>query len=176
MVLVDVLLAVGWTEATDVRFSDGESEPVETQVPAFSRVAPRPLGLFLLPSRENELDRLIEILRQVDRSFNHAHGPVLSFLCEAWLVDNYATPNPVSVMTQRSGLSERSFKRRFSAATAYTPVEYVKALRIEEAKQMLETENAAIEEFSCRHAREAACHRRQIAARKRSSHICFTFT
>lgn len=67
---------------------------------------------------------------------------------QAWLVDNYATANPVSVMVGRSGLSERSFKRRFSAATGYTPVEYVQALRIEEAKQMLETEDTAIEDVA----------------------------
>jgi transcriptional regulator GlxA family with amidase domain len=66
---------------------------------------------------------------------------------QAWLVDNYATANPVSVMVDRSGLSERSFKRRFSAATGYTPLEYVQALRIEEAKQMLETEATSIEEI-----------------------------
>jgi transcriptional regulator GlxA family with amidase domain len=67
---------------------------------------------------------------------------------QAWLVDNYATPNPVSAMIVRSGLSVRSFKRRFSAATGYTPVEYVQALRIEEAKQMLEREAVTIEEIS----------------------------
>ena len=65
-----------------------------------------------------------------------------------WVVDHYATPNPVSIMVQRSGLTDRSFKRRFSAATGYTPVEYVQALRIEEAKQMLETEDTAIEEVA----------------------------
>ncbi|TYR32103.1 helix-turn-helix domain-containing protein [Mesorhizobium microcysteis] len=67
---------------------------------------------------------------------------------QAWLVDNYATPNPVSAMIERSGLSVRSFKRRFSAATGYTPVEYVQALRVEEAKQMLEREAVTIEEIS----------------------------
>ncbi|WP_371070296.1 helix-turn-helix domain-containing protein [Sinorhizobium meliloti] len=51
-------------------------------------------------------------------------------------------------MVGRSRLSERSFKRRFSAATGYTPVQYVQALRIEEAKQMLETEDVAIEDVS----------------------------
>jgi transcriptional regulator GlxA family with amidase domain len=65
---------------------------------------------------------------------------------QAWLVDNYATANPVSVMVDRSRLSERSFKRRFSAATGYTPLEYVQALRIEQAKQMLESEDTSIEE------------------------------
>jgi transcriptional regulator GlxA family with amidase domain len=76
------------------------------------------------------------------------HSDAVISKIQAWLVDNYATPNPVSVMAERSGLSERSFKRRFSAATGYTPIEYVQALRIEEAKQMLETEDVAIEDVS----------------------------
>lgn len=42
-------------------------------------------------------------------------------------------------MLARSGLLERSFKRRFRAATGYALVDYVQAVRIEEAKQMLET-------------------------------------
>lgn len=76
------------------------------------------------------------------------HSDAVISKIQAWLVDNYATTNPVSAMVGRSGLSERSFKRRFSAATGYTPVEYVQALRIEEAKQMLETEDVAIEDVS----------------------------
>lgn len=67
---------------------------------------------------------------------------------QEWLVDHYATPSPVTAMVNRSGLSERSFKRRFSTATGYTPVEYVQALRIEEAKQMLEIEDMAIDDIS----------------------------
>jgi transcriptional regulator GlxA family with amidase domain len=42
-------------------------------------------------------------------------------------------------MASRSGLPERTFKRRFRAATGYSPVEYVQTLRIEEAKHLLET-------------------------------------
>lgn len=76
------------------------------------------------------------------------HSDAVISRIQAWLVDHYATPNPVSAMVERSGLAERSFKRRFSAATGYTPVEYVQALRIEEAKQMLETEDIAIEEVA----------------------------
>lgn len=76
------------------------------------------------------------------------HGDAVISKIQRWLVDNYATPNPVSVMVERSGLSPRSFKRRFSAVTGYTPLEYVQGLRVEEAKQMLETENAAIEDIS----------------------------
>lgn len=59
--------------------------------------------------------------------------------CQSWIADHYAAPNPVARMVQRSGLAERTFKRRFKAATGYAPVDYVQALRLEEAKQMLET-------------------------------------
>lgn len=59
--------------------------------------------------------------------------------CQVWIADHYTAPNPVSRMVARSGLPERSFKRRFRLATGYTPVVYVQTLRIEEAKQLLET-------------------------------------
>lgn len=59
--------------------------------------------------------------------------------CQAWIADHYDRPNAVARMVARSGLAERTFKRRFKAATGYAPVDYVQALRIEEAKQILET-------------------------------------
>lgn len=63
--------------------------------------------------------------------------------CQSWIAEHYAGANPVARMVQRSGLPERTFKRRFKAATGYAPVDYVQALRIEEAKQILETTNEA---------------------------------
>ena len=52
---------------------------------------------------------------------------------------------PVGAMTKLSGLAERTFIRRFVKATGLSPLEYVHALRLEEAKQMLETEELSIE-------------------------------
>jgi AraC-like DNA-binding protein len=49
---------------------------------------------------------------------------------------------------QRSGLPKRTFDRRFRAATGYSPLAYVQALRIEEAKHLLETGNLPIEEIA----------------------------
>ena len=48
-------------------------------------------------------------------------------------------------MVRRSGLTERSFKRRFKAATGMTPMDYVHTLRLEEAKQILESGDEPIE-------------------------------
>ena len=65
--------------------------------------------------------------------------------CQVWIADNYARPAPVAAMARRSGLSERSFKRRFRQATGMSPLEYVHTLRMEEAKQMLEAGDQPIE-------------------------------
>jgi len=59
--------------------------------------------------------------------------------CQTWIASHYAAPNPVARMVEQSGLPERTFKRRFKAATGYTAVDYVQALRIEESKHLLET-------------------------------------
>lgn len=59
--------------------------------------------------------------------------------CQIWLRDNYALPDAVATMQNLSGLPRRTFSRRFRAATGYTAIEYVQAVRIEEAKQVLET-------------------------------------
>jgi transcriptional regulator GlxA family with amidase domain len=58
--------------------------------------------------------------------------------CQVWIAKNYELPNPVNRMVERSGLAQRTFKRRFTSATGYTPIDYVQKLRIEEAKQHLE--------------------------------------
>lgn len=65
--------------------------------------------------------------------------------CQAWIADHYAEPAPVAAMVARSGLAERSFKRRFQQATGMSPLEYVHTVRLEEAKQMLESGQQPIE-------------------------------
>ncbi len=71
-------------------------------------------------------------------------GPISD--CQAWLADNYELASPVERMVKRSGLTARTFSRRFKAATGLAPMEYVQALRVEEAKQMLETDTLSIDE------------------------------
>jgi transcriptional regulator GlxA family with amidase domain len=58
---------------------------------------------------------------------------------QAWAAENYSRPGPVPGMAAAAGLHERTFKRRFQAATGYTPLDYVQTVRIEEAKQLLES-------------------------------------
>jgi transcriptional regulator GlxA family with amidase domain len=65
--------------------------------------------------------------------------------CQLWVSDNYHLPNPVTEMIEQSGLTPRTFKRRFRKATGYDPLDYVQTLRMEEAKQMLEATNDSID-------------------------------
>jgi transcriptional regulator GlxA family with amidase domain len=65
--------------------------------------------------------------------------------CQTWIAEHYHESAPVAAMVRLSGLPERSFKRRFRQATGMSPLEYVHTLRLEEAKQMLESGEAPIE-------------------------------
>jgi transcriptional regulator GlxA family with amidase domain len=65
--------------------------------------------------------------------------------CQTWIAEHYHEPAPVAAMVRLSGLPERSFKRRFRQATGMGPLEYVHTLRLEEAKQLLESGDAPIE-------------------------------
>jgi transcriptional regulator GlxA family with amidase domain len=65
--------------------------------------------------------------------------------CQEWAAQNYKTQSPVAALAQLSGLPPRSFDRRFKEATGMTALNYVHALRLEEAKQMLETGDQPIE-------------------------------
>ena len=65
--------------------------------------------------------------------------------CQVWIAEHYAEAAPVAAMVRLSGLPERTFKRRFRHATGLGPLEYVHTVRLEEAKQMLEAENAPVE-------------------------------
>lgn len=82
--------------------------------------------------------------------------------CQSWIAENYMTENPVQRMAERSGLNPRTFTRRFRAATGYQPIDYVQALRIEEAKQMLETSEAGIDEIAAEVGYEDAASFRRV--------------
>ncbi len=59
-------------------------------------------------------------------------------LSQEWIAEHYAQANPVEAMTQRTGLTRRTFTRRFRAATGHLPMDYVHAVRVEKAKRIIE--------------------------------------
>jgi transcriptional regulator GlxA family with amidase domain len=67
---------------------------------------------------------------------------------QAWLDKHFAVATPVEEMVRHSGLAERTFSRRFIAATGLSPLDYAQRLRVEDAKRRLERTEASIDEIS----------------------------
>jgi len=75
------------------------------------------------------------------------HGDSVVLNAQDWLRNHYSIAAPVDEMVSRSGLAERTFKRRFKKATGCSPITYVQRLRVEEAKRRLERSDAPIDEI-----------------------------
>jgi transcriptional regulator GlxA family with amidase domain len=78
------------------------------------------------------------------------HGDAEVLAAQRWLQRHFSVANPVDEMTRRSKLSERTFKRRFIAATGLTPLAYVQRLRVEDAKRRLERTDDSVDEIAWR--------------------------
>ena len=76
---------------------------------------------------------------------NVKHGDARIESAQQWIAENYHKADVVGDLVRECGLPKRSFDRRFRTATGYSPLAYIQALRIEEAKQLLETTSTAVE-------------------------------
>jgi transcriptional regulator GlxA family with amidase domain len=67
--------------------------------------------------------------------------------CQDWIAKRPNVESPVASMARLSGLPERTFKRRFRKAVGMAPLDYVHAIRLEEAKTLLETTDETIDKL-----------------------------
>ena len=76
------------------------------------------------------------------------HGDFAIQAAQDWVATHFPVANPVEEMIRRTGLTERTFKRRFTSTTGLSPIAYVQRLRIEDAKRRLERTEASVDEIS----------------------------
>jgi transcriptional regulator GlxA family with amidase domain len=76
---------------------------------------------------------------------NANHGDGVIPHCQQWIAQHYERQDIVAQLVRESGLPKRSLDRRFRAAIGYSPLAYIQTLRIEEAKELLETSTVAVE-------------------------------
>lgn len=93
------------------------------------------------------------------------HGDAEIASAQRWLDGHFSVASPVDEMIARSKLAERTFKRRFTAATGLAPIAYVQRLRIEDAKRRLERTDAPIDEIAWRVGYEDAAFFRRLFKR-----------
>jgi transcriptional regulator GlxA family with amidase domain len=93
------------------------------------------------------------------------HGDAVVADAQVWLSTHFSVVSPVEEMVRRSGLAERTFKRRFTEASGFAPIDYVQRLRIEDAKRRLERTDASADEISWRVGYEDAAFFRRLFKR-----------
>jgi transcriptional regulator GlxA family with amidase domain len=93
------------------------------------------------------------------------HGDAAIADAQAWLATHFAVASPVEEMVRRSTLAERTFKRRFTEATGFAPIDYVQRLRIEDAKRRLERTSVSADEISWKVGYEDAAFFRRLFKR-----------
>jgi transcriptional regulator GlxA family with amidase domain len=76
------------------------------------------------------------------------HADAVVKRCENWLADHYRESDVIARAVRLAKIPERTLKRRFSAATGCSLMDYVQNLRVEAAKRLLETSDEAVDEIS----------------------------
>lgn len=78
------------------------------------------------------------------------HGDSVILRAQEWLATNFSVGSPVEEVIRHCGVAERTFKRRFTKATGFAPIEYVQRLRVEDAKRRLERTDDPVDEIGWR--------------------------
>jgi transcriptional regulator GlxA family with amidase domain len=80
------------------------------------------------------------------RPLPHGDGTVRRI--EAFLKEHFQDQDAIARAIKVAGIPERTFKRRFKAATGYPLIDYLQNVRIEHSKHLLETTRLPVEEIS----------------------------
>ncbi|WP_085656275.1 GlxA family transcriptional regulator [Pseudomonas sp. B11(2017)] len=76
------------------------------------------------------------------------HGDAAILKVQHWLQGTGATDVSLAAMAERAALEERTFLRRFRAATGLKPTEYCQHLRVGKARELLEFTNGTIDHIA----------------------------
>ncbi|GAA4089320.1 GlxA family transcriptional regulator [Zhongshania borealis] len=82
---------------------------------------------------------------RVDRSDLHRDETIA--LVQNWLARHISEAFNIKDLARQSGLSERSFHRRFRQVTGLAPLQYMQKMRMELAQDLLQNSNLSVEEI-----------------------------
>jgi transcriptional regulator GlxA family with amidase domain len=77
-----------------------------------------------------------------------AHGDQEVALVQRWLQNANSEKHTTSAMARIAGLGQRTFLRRFQKATGMNPGGYVQKLKVEKARDHLETSKLTVKEIA----------------------------
>lgn len=94
-----------------------------------------------------DLDRHSQ-LQYSDSNVKAKHSDALIQQVQNWLSDHAQSQFTLADLAAKVNLSERQFKRRFTQACGQSPLAYIQAVRMDMAKQLLESSMQKIESIS----------------------------
>lgn len=77
---------------------------------------------------------------------NHQDAEILKI--QEWIETSFTQSFSIEALAEQFGMSSRTLKRRFKAATGETPVKYLQQVRIEAAKKQLENGRRSFDEIA----------------------------
>ncbi|MBO9419702.1 transcriptional regulator FtrA [Labrenzia sp. R4_2] len=98
--------------------------------------------LVVPPHREGGQAQFVDTSVQVPNEANRL-GPLFDYL-RAHLSENHT----IKSLAGKSGMSERTFLRRFESATGTTPARWITGLRLQKAKDLLEESDLSIDRIA----------------------------
>ena len=77
-----------------------------------------------------------------------SHGDSAVLKVQQWLQAHFSEAVTVKAMAEISGLTGRTFIRRFQQATGFSPSEYLQHLRIGKARELMELSNQSVDQIA----------------------------
>ncbi len=91
------------------------------------------------PGHQTQFSTLLDMQDKVE-------GPLAATL--HWMRENRQNPMSVNDCATHAGMSERTFHRRFQAATGSSPARYLESLRIDAARSLLQESDAPLKQIA----------------------------
>ena len=85
----------------------------------------------------------------IERPLPAGHGAGSLEAVRRWALDHLDEPLDVATLADRAAVSPRTFARRFVAETGTTPLKWLHAQRVLEARRLLEHTDLAVEQVAC---------------------------
>ena len=108
-----------------------------------------------------DLDRFYQSEWAVFR-FQKSHQDDLVLEIQEMMEKEYGSPITIEAMAEKACIGKRTLERRFKAATGDTPLKYLKRLRVEACKRMMETQNLTFEQITHRVGYESSSYFRRV--------------
>jgi transcriptional regulator GlxA family with amidase domain len=135
------------TQATNLYCSASVNAMADLTVHFVKRIYGQGIASFVERNFSHEIRRSYEKTSYFEGSTKqHPDEDIVQ--AQIWFQDNYHRQIKVSEVATRFDMSIRSFNRRFKNATAQSPLQYLQQVRIEIAKDLLQTSNLNVSEVA----------------------------